>query len=118
MVEEEFCLRLEEEELLAIGDELRKKIETEEREIERLLQEIQELHYVRHDSDVEDIKSESDSSYESENEMDMNELLACVIQDNLKLERENAEMCQKIHEEQLICLNVKLQIRLLQQQHL
>ena len=36
----------------------------------------------------------------------------------LLLQRENAEMCQKIHEERMICLSVKLQIRLLQQKQL
>ncbi|XP_076463673.1 uncharacterized protein LOC143295884 isoform X2 [Babylonia areolata] len=118
LVEEEFALRLEEEELLAIGDELRKKIETEESEIERLKQEIQELQYLRHDSDLEDLSSASDSSIESEDEEDMNDMLSSLIQENLQLEHENAEMCQKIHEERMICLSVKLQIRLLQQKQL
>ncbi|KAK7096270.1 ralA-binding protein 1-like [Littorina saxatilis] len=118
IVEEEFSLRLEEEELLAIGDELRKKIETEQSEIERLQQEIQELQYLRHDSDLEEMSSASDSSYESEDEEDMNDMLSSLIQENLQLERENAEMCQKIHEERMICLSVKLQIRLLQQKQL
>ena len=68
------------------GDELRKKMETEESEIERLQQEIQELQYLRHDSDLEDMSSNSDSSYESEDEDDMNEMLSTLIQENLQLE--------------------------------
>nr|KAG5707292.1 hypothetical protein BaRGS_000066 [Batillaria attramentaria] len=118
LVEEEFSLRLEEEELLAIGDELRKKIETEESEIERLQQEIQELQYLRHDSDMEDMSSGSDSSYESEDEDDLAEMLSTLKQENHQLEQENADLCQKIHEERMICLSVKLQIRLLQQKQL
>lgn len=118
LVEEEFCLRLEEEELLAIGDELRKKIETEESEIDRLQQEIQELQYLRHDSDLEDLSSGSDSSLESEDEDDLAEMLSTLKQENHQLESENADLCQKIHEERMICLSVKLQIRLLQQKQL
>lgn len=68
------------------GDELRKKIETEESEIERLQQEIQELQYLRHDSDLEDISSGSDSSYESEDEEDLADMLSTLIHDNLQLE--------------------------------
>ena len=72
--------------LVWAGDELRKKMETEESEIERLQQEIQELQYLRHDSDLEDMSSNSDSSYESEDEDDMNEMLSTLIQENLQLE--------------------------------
>ena len=71
---------------LCPGDELRKKIETEESEIERLKQEIQELQYLRHDSDLEDMSSASDSSIESEDEEDMNDMLSALIQENLQLE--------------------------------
>lgn len=72
--------------LYSKGDELRKKIETEESEIERLQQEIQELQYLRHDSDLEEMSSGSDSSYESEDEEDLNDMLSSLIQENLQLE--------------------------------
>ena len=65
------------------GDELRKKIETEHGEIERLQQEIQELQYLRHDSDVDDFSSASDSSLDSD---DGEDVLSSLIDANLKLE--------------------------------
>ncbi|CAL1528879.1 unnamed protein product [Lymnaea stagnalis] len=118
LLDEEYALKLEEEELLAIADELRQKIATERSEMERLTQEIQELQYLRQDSDLEDLSTSSSSSDESEDEDDMQELLTQLIQDNEHLEMKNADLCQKIHEERMICLSVKLQIRLLQQKHL
>ncbi|XP_046585343.1 LOW QUALITY PROTEIN: ralA-binding protein 1-like [Haliotis rubra] len=118
LLEEEEAMKMEEEELLAIGDELRQKIETEQSEIERLHQEIQELQYLRQDSDLEDISSSSESSYDSEDEDDLQDSLCQLIHDNEDLEKKNAELCQKIHEERMICLSVKLQIRLLQQKQL
>ncbi|XP_067653624.1 ralA-binding protein 1-like isoform X2 [Haliotis asinina] len=118
LLEEEEAMKMEEEELLAIGDELRQKIETEQSEIERLHQEIQELQYLRQDSDLEDISSSSESSYDSEDEDDLQDSLYQLIHDNEDLEKKNAELCQKIHEERMICLSVKLQIRLLQQKQL
>ncbi|KAH9512836.1 hypothetical protein Btru_036716 [Bulinus truncatus] len=118
LLDEEYALKLEEEELLAIADELRQKIATERSEMERLTQEIQELQYLRQDSDLEDLSSSSSSSDESEDEDDLQELLVQLIQDNEDLEMKNADLCQKIHEERMICLSVKLQIRLLQQKNL
>ena len=59
--------------------ELRKKIETERHEAERLNQEIDELKYLRQDSDLEEYSSESDSSYESEDEEELREILKSLI---------------------------------------
>lgn len=118
LLEEEYALKLEEEELLAIADELKQKIATERSEMERLNQEIQELQYLRQDSDLEDLSSSSSSSDESEDEEDLQELVSQLIQENEELEMSNADLCQKIHEERMICLSVKLQIRLLQQKQL
>lgn len=118
LLEEEYALKLEEEELLAIADELRQKIATEKSEMERLSQEIQELQYLRQDSDLEDLSSASSSSSDSEDEEDLQDLLSQLILDNESLEMKSADLCQKIHEERMICLSVKLQIRLLQQKQL
>ncbi|CAG5120617.1 unnamed protein product, partial [Candidula unifasciata] len=118
LLEEEYALKMEEEELLAIADELKQKIATERSEMERLNQEIQELQYLRQDSDLEDLSSSSSSSDESEDEEDLQELVSQLIQENEELEMSNADLCQKIHEERMICLSVKLQIRLLQQKQL
>lgn len=118
LLDEEQALILEEEELLAIERELRTKIETERHEIERLNQELDELKYLRQDSDLEEYSSESDSSYESEDEEDLQEILKQLIARNEDQERKNAELCSKIHEERMICLDVKVQIRMLQQKQL
>ncbi|XP_013382474.1 ralA-binding protein 1 isoform X2 [Lingula anatina] len=117
LLEEERALQLEEEELLAIGDELRKKIETEQIEIERLQQEIEELEELRQDSaETNDYSSDSDSSSsDSEDEEELQEMLQQLIQENDHLKMRNKEMCQKVHEERQICLEVKVQIRMLQQ---
>ncbi|CAJ1099387.1 ralA-binding protein 1-like [Octopus vulgaris] len=115
LLEEEEALKLEEEELIAIGDELHQKIETEQSEIERLHQEIVELNYLRQDSDLDEISCSSESSSESEDEEELQEHLNQLIRDNELLEKKNTELCQKIHEERMICLDVKVQIRLLQQ---
>ncbi|XP_052236244.1 ralA-binding protein 1-like isoform X1 [Dreissena polymorpha] len=117
LLEEEYALKLEEEELLAIESELRKKIETERCEADRLQQEIDELQYLRQDSDEEIISTSSDSSYESEDEEDLQEILEQLIKENEKLECENSEVCTNIHKERMICLDVKVQIGLLQQKH-
>ncbi|XP_048748705.1 ralA-binding protein 1-like isoform X2 [Ostrea edulis] len=118
LLDEEQALILEEEELLAIERELRKKIETERHEAERLNQEIDELKYLRQDSDLEEYSSESESSYESEDEGDLQEILKQLIARNEEEERKNAELCSKIHEERMICLDVKVQIRMIQQRQL
>ncbi|XP_021358685.1 ralA-binding protein 1-like [Mizuhopecten yessoensis] len=116
--DQENALRLEEEELVAIESELRKKIETERDEIERLDQEITELQYLRHDSDLEDMSSSSDSSYESEDEEDLQEILNQLLTENEELEKQNSKMCSQIHEERMICLEVKVQIGMIQQKQL
>lgn len=118
LLDEEQALILEEEELLAIERELRTKIDTEKHEIERLNQELDELKYLRQDSDVEEYSSDSDSSYESEDEEDLQEILKQLIAKNEDQERKNAELCSKIHEERMICLDVKVQIRMIQQKQL
>ncbi|CAC5362523.1 RALBP1 [Mytilus coruscus] len=116
--EEEHRVKLEEEELLAIEGELRTKIETEKNEIDRLQQEITELQYLRQDSDLEEYSSTSDSSSDSEDEEDLQEILNDLLEDNESLEKKNADLCNKIHEERMICLAVKVQIRMLQQKQL
>ncbi|KAK3578376.1 hypothetical protein CHS0354_025470 [Potamilus streckersoni] len=118
LLEEEYALKLEEEELVQLESELRQKIETEKSEIERLHQEIAELQYLRQDSDLEDMSSSSESSYESDEEEDLQEILDQLLHENEELERKNAELGQKVHEERMICLGVKVQIRLLQQKQL
>lgn len=116
--EENTNVQLAEEELLAIESELRTKIETEKNEIDRLQQEITELQYLRQDSDLEEYSSTSDSSSDSEDEEDLQEILNEILEKNEALEKKNADLCNKIHEERMICLAVKVDIRMLQQKQL
>jgi RalA-binding protein 1 len=109
-------LIMEEEELMAIGDELRQKIRTEKREIERLHQDIAEIQMIREDMyDSDDSTSSSDDSDDSE---DLREILQQLIRDNEELELENADLCDKIHMERQICIAVKVQNRMMQQRNL
>ncbi|ELU07303.1 hypothetical protein CAPTEDRAFT_222246 [Capitella teleta] len=121
MQEEYMRLMLEEEELLTIRDELKTKIETERSEYTLLEQEITEVQAIREglydsDEDDEDMACYSDSS--SDDEVDLQCILEQLIEENKKLEVQNHEMCDKIHEERLICLEVKVQIRMIQQRQL
>lgn len=115
LLEEEYALQMEDEELLAIADELKQKMATELSEMERLRQELQEVAYLRHDSDLEEMSDTDNSSDDSEDEDDLHDILTTLIQENQDMEMQNSELCNKIHEERMICLSVKLQIRLLQQ---
>jgi RalA-binding protein 1 len=69
-----------------IESELRTKIETEKKEIERLQQEITELQYLRQDSDLEEYSSTSDSSSDSEDEEDLQEILNEILEKNEAME--------------------------------
>ncbi|XP_067943036.1 ralA-binding protein 1-like [Watersipora subatra] len=134
LIAEEAQLIWEEEELIAIKDELKQKIDTEVIEIDRLHEEIAEYEELRSittlghsseamSSDDEYYTSTSDTDPEDEDvaltELDnlVSELYAITEQNN-RLEAENAETVKKIHEERMGCVNVKIQIRLLQQQML
>ena len=75
------------------GDELRQKIETERNEIERLQQDISELHMMRHDDAFETSSSSSSLSSYSSGSFDddvttdeLKELLLKHQQENAKLE--------------------------------
>ncbi|XP_074661157.1 uncharacterized protein LOC141913882 isoform X2 [Tubulanus polymorphus] len=112
----DMTLKLEEEELLAIRDELKKKIETERDEFEQVAMEIAELRSIRGDSFDADDWTSSDSSYESDDEEELQDILENLIKENQQLEKLNSELCQRIHEERQACLTSKVQIRLIQTQ--
>lgn len=66
------------------GDELRQKIRTEKREIERLHQDIVDLKMIREDMYESD--ESSSSSDESDDSEDLREILQQLIRENEELE--------------------------------
>lgn len=115
--QEHMQLVMEEEELLAIGDELRQKIRTEKRETERLQQDFADLQMIREDMYDSDDDSSS-SSEDSDDGDDLRDTLQQLLRENADLELENDDLCDKIHQERQICIAVKVQNRMIQQRNL
>lgn len=110
-------LLLEQEELTLIGKELRRRIENEKKEIERLSTEISAVMAAKEqDPDfTADRSSDSDSSNdEVENEDDLERILAELVTQNAELERKNTELCQNIHDEREVCVELQVQIKILE----
>lgn len=110
-------LLLEQEELTLIGNELRRRIENEKKEIERLSTEITAVMVAKEqDPDsTADRSSDSDSSEdEVENEDDLERMMAELIEQNAELERKNTELCRNIHEEREVCVELQVQIKILE----
>lgn len=110
-------LLLEQQELTLIGNELRTRIENEKKEIERLSMELTAAMAVREqDPDsTADRSSDSDSSdSEVENEDDLERILAELIAQNAELERKNTELCRNIHDEREVCVELQVQIKILE----
>jgi hypothetical protein len=68
------------------GDELKKKIKAEQDEIERLEVEIVEVRSIRGDSFDADDWSDSDSSYESGDDDELQDILQQLLRENANLE--------------------------------
>ncbi|KAL9962612.1 hypothetical protein ACROYT_G031731 [Oculina patagonica] len=108
-------LLLEQEELTSIGNELRKRIELEKKEIERLDEEIAALMAVKEKDPSSDHSSESDSSdSEVTDEAQLEKIFQELIEQNKELERKNTELCRSIHDEREACVELKVQIRVLE----
>ncbi|KAF6035616.1 hypothetical protein EB796_006079 [Bugula neritina] len=108
---------------IADDDELRLLIAEEA----QLIWEEEELIAIRHSSETmssdEYYSSTSDTEPEDESaaQAELDNLVMTLMeltQQNEECEAKNAEMVKKIHEERMGCVNVKIQIRLLQQQML
>jgi len=97
------AMLLEEEELLVNGDELRKKIETEQGEIDRLDQEIVELRSIR--EGLYDSDDAWESSDESEDEEELTDMLYRLARENKHLRTQNQDLCEKVHQERQICFS-------------
>lgn len=106
-------LLLEQEELTSIGSELRKRLEHEKREIERLNEEIAALEALKEADPGLDRSSDSDSSdSEVEDVADLEKILQQLIEQNEELERKNTQLCHSIHDEREACVELQVQIRL------
>lgn len=106
---------MEQEELSAIGNELRKRIEKEKTEIERLNEEIAALITSKEADQDLDRSSDSDSAdSQLEDNAELERIVQKLIEENEELERKNTELCQSIHDEREACVEVQVQIRLLE----
>ncbi|KAG8176502.1 hypothetical protein JTE90_006339 [Oedothorax gibbosus] len=120
---EEKMLRLQNDELVLLGDELRRKISSEKLEIDRLKMEIMEYKqlykYKCYSFDsIENSSSESNDSSASENEEEEEENLSSVLENlinvNRQLEVKNRDLSKVIQHEREVCLNIKVQMKMLQ----
>lgn len=109
-------LLLEQEELSSIGNELRKRIETEKRDIERLNDEIAGLMASKEaDQDLDHSGSDSDSSESKvEDSSELEKILQKLLEENKELQVKNTELCHSIHNERETCLELQVQIQMIE----
>ncbi|XP_054708372.1 ralA-binding protein 1-like isoform X2 [Uloborus diversus] len=122
LLHEEKMLHVQHDELILLGDELRRKINSEKLEIERLRSEIAEYQqlykYKRYSFDsTENSSSDSDdtSSSDGEDEEDLCNVLEYLIKENKLLEIKNMDLSKVIQYEREVCLNIKVQMKMIQQ---
>uniref|UniRef100_A0A1A8L185 RalA binding protein 1 n=1 Tax=Nothobranchius pienaari TaxID=704102 RepID=A0A1A8L185_9TELE len=103
----------EQEELISLEQVLRRQIATEKEEIERLRAEIADIQSRQQGrSETEEYSSDSESESEDEEELQM--ILEDLQKQNEELENKNTHLNQAIHEEQEAILELRVQLRLLQ----
>lgn len=106
-------LLLEQEELTAIGNELRKRLELEKKEIERLNEEIATLMALKEADQDPERSSDSDAAdNELEDAAELEKVLQELLEQNEELERKNTHLCRSIHDEREACVELQVQIRL------
>ncbi|CAN7939732.1 unnamed protein product [Ixodes hexagonus] len=118
MRQEEKELLLQQEELLNLGDELRRKIAAERAEVERLRGEIVEYQklakYKQYSVESAECSSSGTEGSESEGEDELKHILSQLMDDNKQLSQQAAELSQKILKEREACVDIKVKMRLLQ----
>ncbi|GFT16991.1 ralA-binding protein 1-A [Nephila pilipes] len=121
LIFEDKMMNIQYDELLLLGDELRRKINSEKLEIERLKMEIHEYQqlykYKRYAFDsTENSSSESDDSSASDydEEEDLTNVLEDLMKKNKLLEEKNKETSTVIQHEREVCLNIKVEMKMLQ----
>ncbi|KAK8781850.1 hypothetical protein V5799_016812 [Amblyomma americanum] len=115
---EELELIIQQEELLSLGDELRRKIAAERTEAERLRSEIAEYQklakYKQYSVESADGSSSGTEGSESEGEEELKQVLAQLLEENKQLSERAMELGQKILKEREACVEIKVKMRLLQ----
>ncbi|GBL72419.1 RalA-binding protein 1 [Araneus ventricosus] len=122
LILEEKMMKIQYDELILLGDELKRKINSEKLEIDRLKMEVNEYQqlykYKRYAFDsTENSSSDSDDSSASDYD-DEEEDLATVLEDLMKknklLEEKNKDISKVIQHEREVCLNIKVEMKMLQ----
>lgn len=115
---EEWELLIHQEELLALGDELRRKIAAERTEADRLRSEIAEYQklakYKQYSVESADGSSSGTEGSESEGEEELKQVLAQLMEENKQLSEKANELGQRILKEREACVDIKVKMRLLQ----
>ncbi|KAK7878032.1 hypothetical protein WMY93_031313 [Mugilogobius chulae] len=113
LLKQENEILTEQEELISLEQVLRRQIATEKEEIERLRAEIADIQSRQQGrSETEEYSSDSESESEDEEELQM--ILEDLQKQNEELENKNTHLNQAIHEEQEAILELRVQLRLLQ----
>lgn len=116
--QDERVLLLQQEELLSLGDELRRKIAAERTEMERLRSEISEYQklakYKQYSVESAECSSSGTEGSESEGEDELKFVLSQLMDDNKQLSQQAMELSQKILKEREACVDLKVKMRLLQ----
>lgn len=115
---EELELVLQQEELLSLGDELRRKIAAERTEAERLRSEIDEYEklakYKQYSVESADGSSSGTEGSESDGEDELKQELSQLMEENKHLSEQAMDLSQKILKEREACVEIKVRMRLLQ----
>lgn len=115
---EELELLMQQEELLSLGDELRRKIAAERTEAERLRSEIDEYEklakYKQYSVESADGSSSGTEGSESDGEDELKQELCQLMEENKHLSEQAMDLSQKILKEREACVEIKVKIRLLQ----
>ncbi|EDV22046.1 RalA-binding protein 1 [Trichoplax sp. H2] len=110
-IAEDSC-KLENQELLLLHDELQEMIDAEKKLIENIKEEIATL--------TEQLKENSDAAVENGDEMlseaEQQELHDRLSKENQELELHLDELFTKIHEQRQACIDLKVQIKLLEKE--
>ncbi|XP_078616063.1 uncharacterized protein LOC144884554 isoform X3 [Branchiostoma floridae x Branchiostoma japonicum] len=125
LLEEEAALIAEQEELMALQTNLQSRIEKERTEIDQLKEEIAEAMNSRetasppqqngmHSSSSSSNSSDNSSDSSSEDEEELQDILDDLVKENQELETKNSDLSLAIDRERQRCVQLKVQIRMLQ----
>ncbi|CAH1239499.1 RALBP1 [Branchiostoma lanceolatum] len=125
LLEEEAALIAEQEELMALQTNLQSRIEKERTEIDQLKEEISEATNSRetasppqqngmHSSSSSSSSSDNSSDSSSEDEDELQDILDDLVKENQELETKNSDLSLAIDRERQRCVQLKVQIRMLQ----